>query len=56
MIFDVKNVEAIQIMVYSKPKNFLAKLFLHYETFVKFASSVHQNALTNEKALNVALG
>ena len=56
MIFDVKPIEAIQIMVYSKPKNFLAKIYLHYEIFTNFASSVEPNALGDEQALNIALG
>jgi len=56
MVFDIKSIEAVQIMVYSKPRNFLQKLFIHYQAFVNFASAVDPNALTNEKALNYALG
>ena len=51
----VKDVAALQIIVYSKPINLLKKIFIDFRDFTNFAKKADSKALQDEKSLNVVL-
>jgi hypothetical protein len=51
----VKDVAALQIIVYSKPINLLKKIFIDFKDFTAFAKKVEAKALQDEKSLNAVL-
>ena len=51
----VKDVSALQIIVYSKPINLLKKIFIDFRDFTAYSKKVEPKALQDEKSLNSVL-
>lgn len=49
----INEYNCIEIFLYSKPQHFLKKLFITYDTLLKFAKTLEENVLADEKTLKI---
>ena len=45
----IQELNAIQIIVYSKAKALLKKIYLHYEDLIQYALKIDPNSMRDEK-------
>lgn len=47
----INEYACIEIFLYSKPRHFLKKIFITYDSLLKFAKNLEENVLSDEKSL-----
>lgn len=49
----INEYNCIEIFLYCKPRHFLKKLFITFDTLLKFAKGLEENVLNDEKSLKI---
>ena len=49
----INEYNCIEIFLYCKPRHFLKKIFLTYDSILKYAKILEENVLSDEKSLKI---
>lgn len=49
----MKELQAVQVMVYSKPRNMLKKVYLHFQEILEYAKKQDMNIVDDKDANKV---